>query len=204
MSVVGLLHDRLVFGRRIRLLAKHLAREVPADAQVLDVGCGDGTLAARLMELRPDLTIEGVDVIIRPKTAISVRQFDGKVIEGTDGSVDTVMMIDVLHHTEDPAVLLAEALRVARRAVIIKDHLSDGLGADATLRFMDWVGNARHGVALPYNYWPERRWRETLARLDARIETWNSRLGLYSFPASVVFDRSLHFVARVSPERRNG
>lgn len=204
MSVVGLVHDRLVFGRRVRLLAEHLAREIPADARVLDVGCGDGTLAVRLMDLRPDVTVEGADVIIRPETAIPVRQFDGVTIEAADGSVDSVMMVDVLHHTEDPAVLLAEALRVARRAVIIKDHLSDGLAANATLRIMDWVGNARHGVALPYNYWPERRWRATLARLGARIETWNTRLGLYPFPASLAFDRSLHFVTRLSPGPRDG
>ncbi len=69
MSVVGLVHDRLVFGRRVRLLAEHLAREIPADARVLDVGCGDGTLAVRLMDLRPDVTVEGADVMVRPETA---------------------------------------------------------------------------------------------------------------------------------------
>ncbi len=50
-----------------------------------------------------------------------------------------------------PARLLAEAKRVSRGGIVIKDHFREGVLADATLRFMDWVGNAQHGVVLPYN-----------------------------------------------------
>jgi hypothetical protein len=38
-------------------------------------------------------------------------------------------------------ILLREAARVAREAVVIKDHTKNGLAADATLRFMDRIGN---------------------------------------------------------------
>ena len=57
-----------------------------------------------------------------------------------------------------PTVLLREAARVARQGVVIKDHTRDGILAGPILRFMDFVGNAHHGVALPYNYWPRRCW----------------------------------------------
>jgi hypothetical protein len=93
--------------------------------------------------------------------------------------------------------LLAEAARVARRAVVIKDHLREGLLADATLRFMDRVGNRRHGVALPHNYWTRDRWREAFQRCGLAVDRWSERLGLYPWPAAWVFDRSLHFVARM-------
>ena len=36
--------------------------------------------------------------------------------------------------------LLREAVRVARQAVLIKDHLVEGTFAYSTLRFMDWWG----------------------------------------------------------------
>ena len=101
-------------------------------------------------------------------------------------SVDVVMFADVLHHTSDPEVLLREAQRVARQAVVLKDHTRDGLLAYTTLRFMDWVGNAHHGVVLPYNYWPEARWKTAFASLGLKIQKWQSKIPLYPWPASLV------------------
>jgi SAM-dependent methyltransferase len=198
MSIVGELHARHVFGRRIRVLANHLATLVPPDCEVLDVGCGDGSLDRLLSLRRPDLQISGVDVLVRPETAIPVQRFDGHRLPVGDATVDVVMLIDVLHHTEDPTVLLREARRVARRAIVLKDHCRDGLLAGPTLRLMDWVGNAHHGVALPYNYWTERRWRRTFDELGLRIEQWIAEVGLYPWPLSAVFGRRLHFLARLT------
>ncbi len=94
-------------------------------------------------------------------------------------------------------MLLREARRVARHAVLIKDHTRDGLLAGPTLRFLDWVGNAPHGVALPYNYWRERQWRESFERIGLTPSVWRNRLGLYPPGASWIFGRSLHFIARL-------
>ena len=57
-----------------------------------------------------------------------------------------------------PRQLLREAVRVARRGLLIKDHTLTGFLAGPTLRLMDRVGNQRHGVALPYNYWTQQQW----------------------------------------------
>lgn len=198
MSPIATIHDKYVFNRRIQVLAKQLAAVIPNNARVLDVGCGDGSVARLVMEARPDVRIEGIDVLIRPTTHIPVTQFDGNSIPFPDRSLDAVMFVDVLHHTEDPRVLLSEARRVARSAVILKDHCRDGVLANSTLKFMDWVGNARHGVVLPYNYWPEARWREAFGDLGLAVDEWKPRLGLYPWPFSMMFDRRLHFVARLS------
>jgi len=107
------------------------------------------------------------------------------------------MFVDVLHHVDDPIVLLSEAVRVARKGIVIKDHTENGLLAGPTLRFMDWVGNARHGIALPYNYWPKERWHQAIESFGLTIAEWRSELGLYPWPAHCVFGRSLHFVARL-------
>jgi hypothetical protein len=48
----------------------------------------------------------------------------------------------VLHHANDPTVLLKEAKRGARSTIAVKDHTMDGTLAYQTLRFIDWVGNA--------------------------------------------------------------
>ncbi|WP_270937990.1 class I SAM-dependent methyltransferase [Falsiroseomonas oryzae] len=197
MGVVARVHGEYVFARRIRVLAESLAPLLPEGGTVLDVGCGDGQIDRLIGLRRPDLRIEGIDVLVRPETHVPVTPFDGRRIPFPDRSFDAVMFVDVLHHTDDPLVLLAEAARVTRGSIVIKDHCRDGLLAGPTLRFMDWVGNARHGVALPYNYWPERRWRDAFGTLGLRIARWEGRVDLYPWPASLVFGRGLHFVARL-------
>lgn len=197
MGVIEAVHGGYVHNRRVRVLRQHLAELIPQGAKVLDVGCGDGLLARLIMESRPDLQIRGIDVLVRPETHVPVEKFDGVRIPSEDGGYDVVTFVDVLHHTDDPMVLLREAKRVARKAIVIKDHTQDGLWAESTLRFMDYVGNARHGVRLPYNYWPEAKWRAAFGELGLKVGVWTKKVGLYPLPADWVFGRSLHFVARL-------
>jgi SAM-dependent methyltransferase len=102
---------------------------------------------------------------VRERSHIPVAPFDGQVIPYGDASFDGVMFVDVLHHTQDQIILLREAARVARKVIVIKDHSLNGLFAGPTLRLMDKIGNARHGVALPYNYWPRQKWLNTFEML---------------------------------------
>ncbi|MGC2821478.1 MAG: class I SAM-dependent methyltransferase, partial [Candidatus Sulfotelmatobacter sp.] len=150
MSAIGVLHEKLVFNRRVEILAGWFAQLAPRSARVLDVGCGDGLIAAALQSRRTDLVITGIDVLARSHTHIPVDMFDGANIPFDDRSFDVVLFSDVLHHTSDPAILLREARRVTSQSVLIKDHNRNGLLAGPRLRLMDWVGNARFGVALPY------------------------------------------------------
>ena len=193
-GAVGALHGAYVHGRRVRVLADWLARLLPRDASVLDVGCGDGLLASVVKRERPDLNIAGIDVLVREGTHVAVMPFDGANMPFPDDSIDAITFVDVLHHTIDPTILLREAHRVARTHVIIKDHTADGWLARPTLRVMDWVGNARHGVALPYNYWTRARWDSAIAELGWEVEAMERALGLYPVPANWLFGRGLHFI----------
>jgi hypothetical protein len=66
---------------------------------------------------------------------------------------------------------------------------------------MDWVGNSRYGVSLPYNYWSKPQWLQAFDELEMKIGSWTTSLKLYPWPASCLFDRSLHFVAHLSVPR---
>jgi SAM-dependent methyltransferase len=197
-SFAEFVHQSYVAPRRVRILAGHLAPLLPDKARVLDVGCGDGEVSAAILELRPDLHVEGVEVLLRGKPRIKVSAYDGRRLPFLDKSLDAVMFVDVLHHTVDPAQLLREAARVATKCVIIKDHTAEGIFALATLRFLDRVGNVRHGVALPYNYWRRSQWTEELQLARLLPVSWNAKLHLYPWPASVLFERRLQFVAQLA------
>ena len=196
VSLSGRLHNTLALARRATILAKHLAASIPPNARVIDVGCGDGMIAELIQAIRSDIAIQGIDVLVRPTARVPVKAFDGSTIPYPDRSFDAAMFVDVLHHTADPLVLLKEALRVAN-TIIIKDHLRDGLLAGLTLRFMDWFGNAHHGVALSYNYWSHAQWNATFANLGLCARELNQSLGLYPAPASWFFERNLHFMVKL-------
>lgn len=189
------LHHQLVFKRRVHVLSKALSEALPQNARVLDIGCGSGDIALAIMARRPDVTIHGVDVLVRPDTPIDVQEFDGANIPHAKGSFDVSLLVDVLHHTDDPASLLAEASRVARAGVLIKDHYRDGFLAEPILRLMDWFGNASHGVRLPYNYLARKEWHAVWQRVKIVAEWVREDLGLYPMPFDLLFGRGLHFIA---------
>ena len=199
MRLLDRVHSGYVHTRRVRVLSELLAKRIPPGASVLDIGCGDGLLGAAILGRRPELSIEGIDVLVRPQTHVPVRAFDGRRIPYDDGSVDVSLLIDVLHHTNEPSVLLSEAARVSRRCVLIKDHLADGFLARPTLRFMDDLSNRRFGVALPHNYLGAAEWRATFERLRLEVADWSADVPLYPFWASWAFGRRLHFVATLWP-----
>jgi SAM-dependent methyltransferase len=198
LSHIARVHERFVHRRRVSALAEAIRPLLPARSHVVDVGCGDGAVAALIGRQGVQLRVEGYDVLIREHTQIPVRTFDGQHLPLENSSVDFVLLIDVLHHTDDPRALMNEALRVARHGLVIKDHRLSRPGATTTLRALDWIGNRPAGVTLPYNYWSERQWRMTWSALGLRMDHYQTDLGLYPWPANWLFEKGIQFLARLS------
>lgn len=206
VSLVSRVHQRLVFPRRTERLADALAELLPEGTRtLLDIGCGDGTIAAKLGQRRDELAVQGVDVLARPAAAIDVSVYDGSRLPFADDSFDAVMLIDVLHHCRTPDELLAEARRVARRTIIVKDHTAAGPVGRLVLRVMDWVGNRGHGVSLTYNYWSAQRWQQAWRSHDLVPVATRRKLGLYPFWARPLLEWRKHFLVRLDlPEAEGG
>lgn len=196
--LLNTVHGALIFRRRVEALADSLAIAIPSDAiRVLDLGCGDGQVAKAIMRRRPELVIEGVDVLVRPVTHIPVTVYDGGRLPFADRQFDCVTIVDVLHHTDAPGLVLAEAARVASGSVVIKDHVREGILAGLTLQLMDWAGNRGHDVRLNYNYFDANQWTELFATAALKETYRQAKLGLYGPPVSWAFERRLHFVNRL-------
>ncbi len=193
-------HNSPILRRRAWVLSRALAKAIPGRGTVLDLGCGDGQVAFSLMRLRPDLQVEGVDIVPRAKTLVPVRQYDGVTLPYEDKSFDYVTIVDVLHHTNDPVPILREACRVAREGVVIKDHLREGFLAQATLAIMDWIGNFGDGVPMPYNYLSRDEWQAAFFAAKLEMVTSTEKVGVYLPPISWIADRHLHFVALTRPK----
>jgi SAM-dependent methyltransferase len=198
MDFLGRTAERLFFRRRSERLADAIAPLLPQEGKVLDVGCGDGLIDQLLQQRRPDVALSGVDVMVRPEALVPVVGFDGATLPFSDGEFDAVMLIDVLHHTTDPLVLLREAMRVSRGDVILKDHTRDGFLAGPTLSVMDWLGNAHHDIPLPYCFWTEAQWRRAFRDLGLHVQEWNNALGQYPFWLGWITERRLHMVTRLT------
>jgi ubiquinone/menaquinone biosynthesis C-methylase UbiE len=90
---------------------------------VLEVGCGEGLLADRLIKARRPEHFEGCDVALRPAAGIDpqivLREASIYGLPYADASFDLVVCCEVLEHLADPASGLVELARVARKHVLI-------------------------------------------------------------------------------------
>ena len=188
-----LAHRRVLMGRRVRQISKHIAEIIPLGVtSMLDVGAGTGEMALAVNQYKPNLNITGIDVYIRPKTFIPVKKYDGVKLPYENGAFDALMAIDVLHHCTNPVAVLSECARVARQWIIIKDHVSNSTWDKHILSFMDWVGNRAHGVVIPYNYLSLIEWKEVFAEIGLLEVKQIQRLNLYPQPLESLFGGSLH------------
>jgi hypothetical protein len=108
-----------------------------------------------------------------------------------------LLLIDVLHHADDPLKLLRECDRVGRATIVIKDHTCRGPVSKQILKAMDYIGNRRHGVNLAYDYWPLEKWKGVFARLGFKVRQWKFDLRLYPAAFDWAFGRGLHLVAAI-------
>ena len=110
----------------IALLEAHVLRERPS-ARVLDVGCGAGANARRIVRVAPLARVVGIEP--NAQAAALARPACSEVFEGTlegwlesehDG-FDAILLADVLEHIVDPLGFLARILEHAslRRATLV-------------------------------------------------------------------------------------
>lgn len=195
--MLDFIHSNFTYDRRVSVLSQKMAEQIDPNSTILDIGCGDGQISELIASKVEGASIRGIDVLERSISSIEVKKYDGITIPEEDNAVDVCTFVDVLHHAENSFDVLKEAARVASKHIVIKDHLTDGFLNERILRFMDYVGNERHGVALPYCYLAKKEWDDYFQRLNLSVESWDTNLSIYPFWCSWAFDRQLHFIAKL-------
>lgn len=154
---------------RYRYLVKILSPYLEGYRDVLDLGSSSGKLAERLLHNIPGLRFIGVDVHVLSAPRIPMVEGNGRRLPFGNDTFDCVMMVDVLHHDEHPKELLAEAKRVARHCVLIKDHYWENRLDLALLRYSDYIGNRLYGVKLPYTFLDLQSWHSLIRSYRLKI-----------------------------------
>jgi len=193
-ELLGTLHRRSVMSRRSSRIATAISQLPIENTRILDVGSGNGMLALQIMKICPNANIVGVDVLKWPESMIETHIYDGEKLPWDDNEWDLCLISDVLHHAESPLQLLEEVARVAKRGLIIKDHIADTSFDRTLLHVMDWIGNRGHGVQLTYNYWSSQEWRAAFQKVGLTPKITFHSLYLYHPLLSWLLDRKLHFV----------
>lgn len=191
------LHHRAVHVPRVERVTRALAAQIGRAASLLDVGCGDGTVAQGIGAAIGASRLAGVDVLVRPHAAIPVTPYDGERLPFPDGAFEAVVLSDVLHHCASPVTVLREALRVAARVVAIKDHFRFGSLSGAILLAMDQVGNAGPGVLVRGTYFSAGEWIALVRDAGGRITGLEWPLRIHDLPFRLITQDRLQFAAKI-------
>lgn len=102
-----------------------------APQRIIDIGCGAGLLAVPLAvdghtvravdRSAPSLEV-GRSAARRAGAPVSFDRQDALALGEPDGTFDVALLLDIIEHVEDPARLVAEAVRVVRPGGIVVFH----------------------------------------------------------------------------------
>jgi SAM-dependent methyltransferase len=171
-----------VFTNWMRLNARRRLEKIQAHVvgkSLLDVGAAEGW-AGEWAQAQLGLQVDLVDVVDLNRTDLPLHLYDGRHLPFPDKSYDTVMLLLVLHHCDDPSRVLAESVRVARKRIIITESICRTRAGRAFLTFLDkgFNGFRSTGAMSPaLHFKTVREWRVFFTQhgLASKAEAWLSR-----------------------------
>lgn len=180
----------------IDALVQSLSDQLPPNAKVVDVGCGDGLIVERLLTLRPDIHVTLIDVAreigrgLDPAKAARYRLLPETSIDQflaqSSAHFDAVMILDVLHHIPFPqrGAFLRELARLCAQAdrLLLKDVESGSLMGRLAFWADRYISGDRNVALVPH--------AEALRYLESALPRWSLRVVRHRRPNYCVIAES--------------
>lgn len=156
--------------------ARHKARSfksfINSGDRVLDLGSGRGFLAEAVRNIT-GANVTCVDIDDHNKTSLPHFIYDGSNLPFSDNSFDVVLLIFVLHHTDEQIKVLDEAKRVTKDngyIIVLEDSYINKLQYMITM-LTDYLLNAPKGIRTPFNFKKESEWRSVFGSLNLELKS---------------------------------
>jgi len=129
---------------------------INANTQVLDLGCGDGTLLAHLQEKKNvlgyglEIGEEQITSCIRKGVNVIEQNLDSKGLSNfADNQFDTVIMTQALQAVRRPDEMLDEMLRLGRQGIVTFPNF----GYWRCRYYLSWKGKMPMSKSLPHTWY---------------------------------------------------
>lgn len=178
--VAGLALERGL-GKRSERIFRQIEPYIEERSRVLDLGCGDGKVGY-ILKLEKGSEVQLMDTKNHNKTPLVLEIYNGSSIPRPNDSFDHVLLITELHHSDNPILLMNEALRVAEKSVIViesvyfeKIPLHRKVNA-----VIDWFSSRVLNdpeVNVPFNFLTPEAWVAVFQNLGGKV-TGMEHLGI--------------------------
>ena len=114
-----------IYGFAAKRMCLECSSFIKNNSGILDIGCGSAVIANQFQRFF-HAEITGVDVRDHRISPIRFRLIDGFTVPLPNNSFDVVLINYVLHHSQNPLALLAEAKRMVKDKIIVYEDLPEG------------------------------------------------------------------------------
>ncbi len=149
-------------------------------SRILDIGAGKGLLAEE-MARQFDARVTLVDIAQYNQSRLPLTVCDSRALAFANRSFDYALLSFVLHHSQNPAMILREALRVAHQVIVIENDVQGTVRRWIT-RIIDSYPALRFGTPVCYITQSQEEWLKMFATLPVQarvISEFSSEYGFF-------------------------
>jgi ubiquinone/menaquinone biosynthesis C-methylase UbiE len=154
---------------REETIVQSLKPLLQAKQHIVEIGAGNGLVAQMLHDATgADFTL--LEVVDYNASKLPMQLYDGRNLPFEDNAFDLAMLVFVLHHNPDPRPVMREALRVARKGVLVVENDTRGVLKKSLTRLIDSTEWLYRGVPRCYFTKSSDEWRAFFNQLPAAAE----------------------------------
>ncbi len=141
-----------------------------AGKTVLDLGCGNGKVGEALY--KDGLDVKLVDNVDYNESDLPMEIYDSRRTSLKDGSVDTTLLLVVLHHCDKPTEVIEEAMRVTKKRLVVIESIFLTEDDRKFNIFIDWFYNrifSYEDVNVPLNFRTPDEWKKLFKEYGLKL-----------------------------------